>query len=153
MIFFFSILPFQELSFLLNWAYKILRLKRTNMIQKNKRFDNCCLITEFKVIRIFIHDISMHMMEMVENGNMLFASPPPTDEDIHHHRASSSVRSWWDPKWGLKQVVSVGIRTKTSASNLDQLVCPRDLTHQPKLILLIPRPSKPTQLSVSILHL
>ena len=69
----------------------------------------------------------MHMMEMVENGNMLFASPPPTDEDIHHHRASSSVRSWWDPKWGLKQVVSVGIRIQTSSSSLDQPVCPRGM--------------------------
>ena len=35
---------------------------------------------------------------------------------------------------GLKLVASVGIRTQTSARSLDQIVCPRDLTHQPKLM-------------------
>ena len=64
----------------------------------------------------------------MENGSILLAP------QMRHILASlDSVASPADgiQKEAQNQVASVGIRPQTSASSLDQLVCPGDLTHQP----------------------
>ena len=67
----------------------------------------------------------------MENSSILLAP------QMRHILASlNSVASAADgiQKEALNQVVSMGIWTQTSASGLDQLVCPGDLTQQPKLV-------------------
>ena len=67
----------------------------------------------------------------MENGSI------PLAPKMRHILASlDSVASTADgiQKEAQKQVASVGIRNQTSASSLDQLVCPGSLTQQPKLV-------------------
>ena len=62
----------------------------------------------------------------MENGIILSAP------QMRHILASlDNVAADGIQKKSLKQVASVGIRAQTSASSLDQLVCPGDLIHQP----------------------
>ena len=68
-------------------------------------------------------------MENGKNGSILLAPK------MRHILSSlDSVVSAADgiQKEAENQVASVGIRTQTSASSLDQLVCPGDLNHQPQ---------------------
>ena len=79
------------------------------------------------------------MEKKLKNGSILLAP------HMRHILASlDSVASAADgiQKEALNQVASVGIRTQTLASSLDQLVCLGDLTHQPKLVRQTTRPSK-----------
>ena len=63
----------------------------------------------------------------MENGSILLAP------QMRHILASlDSVTQLKGSRKRLKnQVASMGIQTQTSASSLDQLVCPGDLIHQP----------------------
>ena len=53
----------------------------------------------------------------------------------------------------LRQVAFVGIRTQTSASSLDQLVCPGDLVHQPEQVYKTPQPNKPLRVTSCLFRL
>ena len=66
-------------------------------------------------------------LEKKESGSILLAP------QMRHISVLLDSVAWWDPERGIEQDASVGIRTKTSASSLDQLVCLGDLTHQLKL--------------------